>query len=213
MIIAEYTIDHPILRKTIQRNPGVEITWEDSYPGSDGSENTLVWIDSDDFTAVEAALRDDPTVADSTVLTEAGDRRLYRFELSAAGAEQSITPLLAEVGGVHQNLVADENGWHNRTKFPDRSAFEQVYQFCRDHGLTFTVDQIYRTTDDTVDVDGGLSDTQRDTLIEAVESGYLDIPRHTSLAELGDRLGVSESAVSERFRRGVKTLIRETIME
>jgi predicted DNA binding protein len=120
-------------------------------------------------------------------------------------------PVLADVGGVHLELVADADGWHNRTRFPDRESFELVYQFCKRHELDFTVDQIYRSTGDARAKTGGLSPAQQETLIEAVKAGYLDIPRGASLAELGDRLGVSESAASERFRRGSKTLIRETL--
>lgn len=213
MIIAEYTIDHPILRETIRRNPDIEITWEDSYPGPDGTEFTVVWIESEDFSAVDTAIADDPTTADPTVLTEIDGRRLYRFELADIGAEQSIMPVLAEVGGVHQALVADRDGWHNRTRFPNRKSFEQVYSFCTSHGLEFSVDQIYQSSGEVSGESGGLSDAQRETLLTAADSGYLDIPRRVSLAELGERLGVSESAASERFRRGVKKLIQETISE
>ncbi|WP_380681753.1 helix-turn-helix domain-containing protein [Salinigranum sp. GCM10025319] len=57
-----------------------------------------------------------------------------------------------------------------------------------------------------------LTEAQRETLIEASESGYLEVPRACSLAELGDRLEISDSSASERFRRGVNQLVRQTIL-
>lgn len=211
MIIAEYTLDHPVLRQTMKRVPGIVVSWEDSYTGPDGRMRMIAWVEGGDYEEVDAAIADDPTVANPTVLTEVGGRRLYRFDLVGEGAETSIMPVLVEVGGVHQSLTATGEGWHNRSQFPDRGAFERVYRFCGDHGIDFTFDRIYERSELFGPETPGLTEAQLETLIEAVDSGYLDIPRGSSLEELGRRLGVSESAASERFRRGVKKLIQNTV--
>ncbi|WP_255167496.1 helix-turn-helix domain-containing protein [Natrononativus amylolyticus] len=211
MIIAEYTLDHPILRQTLRDVPGLEVRWEDSYADSDGRMRMLAWFDCDDVEAAAAALEADSTVAQPTVLAEAGGRRLYRFELVGEGAQSSIMPVLVEGGGVHQELVGTRDGWRNRTRFPDREAFERVFQFCQTNEIGFTFDRIYELSNWPEASATGLSDAQLETLVEAVRCGYLDIPRRSSLAELGELLGISESAASERFRRGVKTLIQETV--
>lgn len=57
-----------------------------------------------------------------------------------------------------------------------------------------------------------LIDEQHDTLIEAIECGYYDIPRETNLEEFSDRLGLSHQAVSERVRRGVKNLVTSALL-
>ena len=211
MIIAEYTLDHPVLRETLRFVPGLELAWEDSYAGPDGQMRVIAWLDCDDFDAADAAIDADPTVANPAVLTEAGGRRLYRFDLVGDGAATSIMPMVVEVGGVHQELTATAEGWRNRTRFPDRTAFEQVYRFCRDHGIDFTFNRIFDRSELMGPETPDLSDAQLETLIEAVESGYLDIPRGASLEALGERLGISDSAASERFRRAVKNLIRQTV--
>ncbi|WP_232703255.1 helix-turn-helix domain-containing protein [Halobacterium wangiae] len=211
MIIAEYTLDHPFLRETLQRVPGIEVTWEDSYTDPDGQMWTIAWIDCADLDVLDLAIADDPTVARPTVLTEAGGRRLYRFTLVGEGAEASIMPLVVEAGGVQLEITASGEGWRNRTRFPSREAFEQVYRFCLEHEVDFEFHRIYERSE-ILDHDlPALSDAQRATLTEAVDSGYLDIPRQSSLDELGERLGISESAASERFRRGVKNLTEQTI--
>lgn len=211
MIIAEYTLDHPILRETLQRVSGIELTWEDSYTDLNGQMSVIAWIDCEDFDVIDTALADDPTVAEPTVLAETGGRRLYRFELVDEGAESSIMPVVVKVGGVHLEMTATREGWRNRTRYPSREAFAQVYRFCHDYDIGFEFHRIYERSELFRPDTPALSDAQRETLIEAVDSGYLDIPRQSSLEELSDRLEISESAASERVRRGVKTLIEETI--
>lgn len=211
MIIAEYTIDHPFLRQTFERVPDVELAWEDSYTDPEGRMRLIAWVDCEDYEAFDAAVADDPTASDPTTLTEAGSRRLYRFDLEGEGADASLMPLLMEVGAVQLDAVATGDGWRNRARFPSHEAFERVYRFCVDHDIDFEFEKIYERS--TLGAKGGpeLSAPQRETLLEAVESGYLDIPRRSSLDDLADRLGVSQSAASERFRRGVKKLVEETL--
>lgn len=211
MIIAEYTLEHPILRETFQRVSGMELTVEDTYVDPTGQKQVLAWIDCADFDALDAAIADDATVAEPTVFTEAGGHRLYRFALSGEGDETSIMPVLLEVGGVELETIATSKGWRNRTRYPSKEAFEQVRQFCLDHDIGFQFHRIYEPSEVAGPNIPELSDAQRTTLIEAVDSGYLDIPRESSLDELGKRLEISESAASERFRRGVKTLIEQTV--
>lgn len=211
MIIAEYTLDHVILRETLERAPSTTVTWEESHTDSDGQRRFIAWVESDDFDAVDRGLRADPSVADPEVLTEPAGRRLYRFDLTGDAEETDIMPLLMEVGGVHRELVATSDGWRNRTQFPDREAFERIYRFCHDHDIPFTFHRIWGQMDRYGDGPTELTDAQRDVLLEAVESGYLDIPRRCSLAELGAELDISESAASERFRRATKNLVRQTL--
>lgn len=53
----------------------------------------------------------------------------------------------------------------------------------------------------------GLSDAQYETLITAYELGYFQVPRETTVDELGEELGVSAQSVSERLRRGHEKLV------
>ena len=211
MIIAEYSVDHPILRETLNRCPESHIKWEHSYGTRDDELVIIFWLETDDFDAFEAAMADDPTVKNPTLQSEFYDRRDYQVELAGRGRKASILPVLISVGGIHLHVTADSEGWRARTRFPDREAFETVYRFYEEEGVPFQFHNIY----DQVDPPGGgapqLTEIQRATLVEAVDSGYLSIPRDCSLEELGDRLGISESAASERFRRGVKALVESTI--
>jgi hypothetical protein len=55
----------------------------------------------------------------------------------------------------------------------------------------------------------GLTDRQREALRVALETGYFSVPRETSLEDLAKRLDVSDTAASQRLRRGVENLIAD----
>jgi predicted DNA binding protein len=56
-----------------------------------------------------------------------------------------------------------------------------------------------------------LTKTQRDTLLAAYQSGYFEDPQGITQAELAERFGVSQRAVSKRLRSGVSRLIGNTL--
>lgn len=211
MILAEFTLDHPLLRETLGRFPDVELTWERSYATPDGTMQTIVWVTGDDFGAFEVAMDRDRSVANPTAITQVGDRRLYRIDMVGEGREMSIMPLLMDTGAVHEGLTATAEGWQNRVRFPDRAAIERVHRFCRDNGVGFTLDRLFELTEVSSGETLELTPAQRETLVTALEAGYLEIPRASTLAELGTLLGISESAASERFRRSVARLIEQTV--
>ncbi|MDG5778086.1 helix-turn-helix domain-containing protein [Haloarculaceae archaeon H-GB2-1] len=211
MLIAEYTLDHPILRETLHGVDDIVVEWEKSHTKLDGSMYMLAWIDADDYDEVEAAIAEDPTMGNPTVRTEAGGRRLYRLEYDEYRRETTLHPVLVETGGVLLEAVGTNDGWRYRGQFPDREAFQQLHRFCHGHGIDITIDGIYEQADWLADDDSELTRPQRALLAEAVESGYLDIPRDCTLDDVGERLGISRNAASERFRRGVKNLVTQVV--
>lgn len=58
----------------------------------------------------------------------------------------------------------------------------------------------------------GLTATQRETLTYAAEEGYYSLPRQISTKELADRFDVSDQAITERLRRGIATLVMNTLL-
>lgn len=211
MIIVEFQLDHPILREALNRVPSMEITWERSDAIDERRVRILVWAEGGDFGVFEDALDEDPTVATPSRVITVGNRRLYQTELVGEGLRKSIYPLMVEEGGVIQNLTASHEGWVFRTAFPDRASFNRFYGFCRENDIGFEFIRMYEEQEDGDGSGYGLTDPQRETLIGAIDRGYFEIPRECTLGELGKYLGISETAASERVRRGVKGLILQTI--
>ncbi|WP_276271793.1 helix-turn-helix domain-containing protein [Haloarcula litorea] len=56
-----------------------------------------------------------------------------------------------------------------------------------------------------------LSDRERETLEEAVSSGYFESPRDATLGSLAEEFGISKPAVSKNLRRGERKMIERVV--
>ncbi|WP_277555230.1 helix-turn-helix domain-containing protein [Halobaculum limi] len=214
MLICEFTIDHPILGGALRVVPRVEAEWEETYTDGVAGTRMLFWLRAetdDEFVAFEEAVARLDTVTDLTLFATVPDRRLYRVRFTEEGDRTNLMSELIDVAGVLEAATGTAEGWRCRVHFPTREGYRRVYQFCRDHDIPFTFERMYQQTSEQTSGESTLTEPQRELLLEAVESGYLDIPRAVSLADLGERLGISQSSASERFRRGVKKLIRANV--
>lgn len=211
MLITELTVAHPILGASLHEIPGVEIEWQETYTQHDRPTQMLFWVESESFDAVESAIAEATMVENPVVFAQVDDRRLYRVDFNEEGSTVNLMGEFMEVGAVLQDAVGDRDGWHCRIRFPSREAYYHVFEFCASHDITIHIERVWERRPGSPDDGLSLTDAQRETLLAAVESGYLDIPRGCSLEELGEELGISQSSVSERFRRGVKNLVLESL--
>lgn len=211
MILVEFGLDYPILREALERAPEMEVTWKRSDQSEGGPHRILLWTEGGDFEAFEDGVEDDPTISTFSPVVKVGSQRLYKTELEEEGRRKSVYPLLVEQASILQHVTATHEGWEFRVAFPDRTAFGQFYDFCRSNDLGCDVYRFYEERGNADTPEFGLTDAQRETLVTAVDCGYLEIPRESSLADLSDHFGISETAASERFRRGVKRLVETTV--
>jgi predicted DNA binding protein len=100
--------------------------------------------------------------------------------------------------------------WRLRTLFPDRPIASETYRTWHKEGVQPTLGRIDDISDGS---DGrmGLSPTQHRVVLEAFRSGYYDVPRETTLAELAAEFDVSHQALSECLRRGHSTLVERML--
>ncbi|WP_277555987.1 helix-turn-helix domain-containing protein [Halobaculum limi] len=61
---------------------------------------------------------------------------------------------------------------------------------------------------DAIDAEDLLTDGQRDLLTAAVEAGYYDTPRETTLTKLAQQQGIAKSTASERLHRAEGKVIK-----
>lgn len=55
-----------------------------------------------------------------------------------------------------------------------------------------------------------LTAEESETLRVALEKGYFEVPRATTLVEVADELGRSDVKVSQQLRRGIGDVLHET---
>ncbi|ELZ52680.1 MULTISPECIES: helix-turn-helix domain-containing protein [Halorubrum] len=77
----------------------------------------------------------------------------------------------------------------------------------RDVGADFEVEYVQKR----VNPGGSLTERQREVLFEAVDRGYYDVPRETTLTEVADHVGIAKSTCSEVLQRVERTIVREFV--
>lgn len=191
--------------------PDTRLEVEHEYAVAPEAPTVFAWAVGDDFATFECEAANDPSVAGVETLDATGERRLYRIEVSS-DADTVMYPAGAEVGASQLSVVATHRGLDVEQRFTDRDALARYRELCRDRGVALSVRRIYREDGDAPGAAGyGLSTKQRTSLRRAVAQGYYAVPRHVELRELSADLGVSRQAASERLRRGVAGLVRNTI--
>lgn len=116
--------------------------------------------------------------------------------------------------GIFESLVGTEaavlsvsgsaDGWTFRIGFPSVEGLEAFERRAEREDLTLTV--THASSHPPVDR-AGLSPTQLRTLRLALDRGYFDVPRRATLDGLAEELDVSSQAVSQRLRRGTRSLL------
>ncbi|QCJ47467.1 MULTISPECIES: helix-turn-helix domain-containing protein [Haloprofundus] len=210
MLIAELTLSSSILEGALANAPGVTVTLDQQYARETGTSLLQVQATGDGLGGFDAALDDDPTVSDAVVLCEADGWRQYRITLSPEGDDASTYYARTELDAVLLNAEATVDGWSLRMQFPDRASVSAYRQRCIDTGLSFQLHRLYRGSPNGR-TRYGLTAAQEAVLTAAFEAGYFEVPRRCSLADIGEKLGISGQAASERLRRGLQALLQSTL--
>ncbi|MFC4358654.1 helix-turn-helix domain-containing protein [Halobium salinum] len=218
MIVADLALPTPALRRVAGAAAEGAVTLDRVYATVETSRVRVQLevpprpSDGDATERIETALAADPTVEEYALLSETEAERRYRVTLSPAGERASTYPDWVAVDAVLLDGRASTSGWDLRLRFPSREALARYRERCgdRDEGAEAELRGLYSSgTDD--DPEFGLTDAQTAILHRALELGYFDIPRSASLAEVGDSLGVTGQAASERLRRALKTYLSNSM--
>lgn len=189
---------------------GVSVRLESMIPTS-GSEIPYFWVGAEDAEAVEEALRGSPMVADVDVVERTDEEALFRVAW-AEGMNGFVEAL-----GDHGAVVLDGEGhgdrWTFQLRFPEYDALSRFYREVVGKGISVDLQSIYEPTGDASTASFGLTDEQRETLELALARGYFEIPRQVTLVELAEALDISDTAVSQRLRRGLSKILAATVAD
>lgn len=208
MIFIEVELDHPLLREALRAVPEAEVEWIRNT-NADGDWELVFWANGEELERFDTALGEDPTVTPVRSI-DVGDQRLYQMRIIDRGADTDLYPVLVDVGGIVMSAEVTSEGWLCRFGFPDQDGVERFFESARRHGVSFHVHRVSELEDVESPGDHGLTDTQRETLQMALDTGYFEIPRETTLQDLSAELGISDNAVSQRLRRGMKAMLRNS---
>ena len=157
------------LEETLDTHPEAHIEIERVVADDPDRITPYMWVRTDDFDAFEAALEDDPTVEEVTMFSDTGEERSY--QMTWTGPIDFLVQVLTEYSGTITHADGSAGRWDLRVVFPDREALSRAYEAAQEAGFQFNVQTIYGS-EDPRGVRYGLTETQRNTLVEAFEAGY-----------------------------------------
>ena len=170
----------------------------------------IVRMSADDASAVADSLTEWDQVSGVNVLSAAGESRLLRLELAEETPVIAAYEALVERDVLLSACIGTADGWEVRLTAPSHAALAAVYDRWRGLGMNLHIVSVSGEASDGRPADG-LTDSQREALLRAAEAGYFSVPRQTTLGEVAEGLSVSDQAVSERIRRGIHRLVRDSV--
>nr|WP_241430931.1 helix-turn-helix domain-containing protein [Natronolimnohabitans innermongolicus] len=168
-------------------------------------------VQSPDFTQFEDGLRNDHTIGEFERVIETRDEKaIYRFEYTDEA--KIVSPIISAANGVILDMENDGTGWILTVWMPDRTNLAPVWDYAEQNDIAIELLRVndYASLGDT---DAGLTESQREALLVALETGYFDDPRNATLSEVAATLDISEPAASGLLRRGTKRLIVSSLMD
>ena len=211
-VIADVSIpaEQFALGHLLEVRPGVQVRLESMIPTG---ETTIpyFWVETPDVDAVEAALRESPIVEAATIVDRVGDEALFRVDWTAD--VDGVVDAITEADCVILGGNGHGDHWTFQLRFPDYDDLSTFYRTVMDKGISVDLEGVHNPMEESGPPVGKLTAEQREALRIAFEAGYFSVPREITLVELAERLGISDSAVSQRIRRGLSKLLASGLFE
>lgn len=192
------------LAETFERAPDATVRIERTICGGSEKRMLYTWISSVKSGQAADLLAADSSVEEARKLGEDGDGEL--FEIQFEGGICRFSDTIAERGGAILRASAAGGVWTLQLRFADRSDIGEVFDDEFSQRYEATVTRLYDSSDTPV-AQTGVTDKQQQALATAFEMGYYSVPRDVDLRTVGEQLGISRQAVSERLRRGHELLV------
>lgn len=173
---------------------------EDSLP--------LLWISGDDPAVIKQTLREHPQIDAVDQLTTTDSKALFEVDW-----ESDVDGLIQALRDTHAHVLeatGTADSWDFRLRFASHEELSAFNVALTGNNTPVTLRHLY--THPRLDDQSGLSTVQRETLLRAYQQGYFKVPRRTTLTELADAEGISDSALSQRIRRATDGLIEQTLL-
>lgn len=165
-----------------------------------------LWVETADHAQFREAVEDNDVVEEFRLVTMDGDTGLYHLDWSPE--RTGFLNCLQESDAAVLCATGTTDRWEFELRFDSHDHVRQFQEGCSEREIEISIDSVTSGTAGESPTEL-LSPRQKETIALALERGYFDVPRQTTMVQLADELGISDQAVSARIRRGVKKLTKQ----
>lgn len=158
----------------------------------------------------EQTIREHPSVNKIQLINSHEDKSLYALDWKSS--DNSILRVIRDLDGVILDASGTADMWSFVVRFRTHEALSEFQTYYLEQNIGVSIKHIYNPTRPDAGPWFKVTPAQRETLTYAVESGYYSIPRKISTQELAETFDISDQAVTERLRRGIATLVSNTLL-
>jgi predicted DNA binding protein len=162
-----------------------------------------------DAERVESALSNSDLVGGAERIDEVNGLALITLDWDSSS--EGFVDVVTRTGATILEGYCEDGWWTFRMRFAEFQSLSTFYNDCTEAGISLEVRRLHDLADQNPDTPYGLTEEQHRTLLVALERGYFAIPRETTLVELSEQLGISDTATSQRIRRGLASVLTSTL--
>ena len=212
-IKAVVRVEHPdiVLTETVNHDRSAKVK-SVSEAGTDPTSGKFFYrIESADFSRFEDGLRSDNTVGEFERVIETRDQEaIYSFKYTDEA--KVLSSVISTANGVTLEMENEGRAWIFTIWVPERTNLSHLWDYAQQHDIEIDLLRV-NEYDSLGTKDAGLTDSQREALLVALETGYFEEPRNATLSEVAADLNISQPAASGLLRRGIKRLIISSLMD
>lgn len=212
-VIATFTIPAAdfTLGATIRADPSTTVRLDRVIP-TGNSFIPYFWAASDSVGTIESDLRAEADIDSFRVVDSTNGEALIRVDWSEQ--VDGLLEALSTTGASILEGVGEDGVWRLQLRFDEHDDLSRFFERCAERGIEIELESIHNPgMHQPLQLSSNLTEAQRETLSTALTEGYFDVPRGINLVELAERLNISDSAVSQRIRRGVTAVLNELAIE
>lgn len=209
-VIATFTVpaDDFALGATVGGETGTTVRLDRVIPIGDAFI-PYFWASDDTVESIQAELRNETDIAGFRVVDRTDGEALVRVEWAEL-VDGLLEAMVATEASILEG-IGEADTWWLQLRFDDHEQLSAFFQECANRDIQLDLETVHNPgLPRTVGLDPALTDPQRETLRRAFDAGYFDVPRGVNLLELAEQMGISDSAVSQRLRRGISTMLQES---
>jgi predicted DNA binding protein len=170
-VIGEFTVpsDSFLLGESLQAVPEMAVELQRVVTHSHDRIVPFFWAHRGDDEAFDAAVREDPTLADVVRLDDYDEGVSYRGTWT--GKAEGVAYAYIDARATILEATGQDDSWTLRMRLDDDRTLSQFHRHCQSEGIPFTLHQLYHPDQPMGGGQYGITPTQWEMLVTAYRLG------------------------------------------